>query len=74
MSETRIGPAIVSSDLTAIVRYTGCNENFVLVCAKESGMPDTYVGAGRARRSVSLADIKGESPCLFSLRPERHDL
>jgi len=22
-----------------LVRYTGCNENFVLVCGKESGMP-----------------------------------
>jgi len=27
-------------------------------------MPDSYVGGGHARLSVSLRDIKGESPCL----------
>ena len=30
-------------------------------------MPDTYVGAGHARRSVSLAGYQGESPRLVKL-------
>jgi hypothetical protein len=37
--------------------------NFVLVVAKSRACPTPTVGAGHARRSVSLAGFKGESPC-----------
>src|SRR5437667_10956602 len=49
-------------------------------CGIQSGTSDNYVGAGHARRSVSLAGYpKDESPCLLGgvivqLKPETEQL